>query len=419
MGEQRARGRLRALRWLPSRQWVLPGLGVMAVAAGCAAAVGFGGVGQGDDSSGTSTLPPGTATVTRADLVDYLDVSGTLGYGPASALTARAIDDAAGGGTAGATGTSPADGPADGRGTGAAGTSGSSGTAGASGTSDVAGGGIITALADVGATVGRGQPLYFVDTRPIVLLYGAVPAYRALRAGVAGDDVRQLEENLRALGYRGFTVDKTFGAATTTAVRRWQTDLGLPVTGVVPPGRIVYASGPIRIATHTVEAGAEAAGEVLTFTGTTKLVLVNLKVENSRLAVQDAPVTVTMGGVGSTPGTIVKVGTVATAVGDGAGGGQQNADLTIPVTIQLTDQAQQYPYDGAPVTVRLTAQTRSRVLCVPVEALLALREGGFGVEVIEHGTTRIVPVTVGLFANGRVEIVEGDLTEGTAVGVPK
>jgi hypothetical protein len=55
---------------------------------------------------------------------------------------------------------------------------------------------------------------------------------------------------------------------------------------------------------------------------------------------------------------------------------------------------------------------------VPVSALLALSEGGYGLEVVDDdGTTSIVSVTTGLFADGKVQ-VEGDgITEGTVVGV--
>ena len=48
--------------------------------------------------------------------------------------------------------------------------------------------------------------MYRVDEAPVVLLYGATPAYRALAEGTgaadaAGTDVAQLNHDLVALGY--------------------------------------------------------------------------------------------------------------------------------------------------------------------------------------------------------------------------
>ncbi len=43
------------------------------------------------------------------------------------------------------------------------------------------------------------------------------------------------------------------------------------------------------------------------------------------------------------------------------------------------------------------------MLTVPVAALLALQEGGFGVEVARRRDTYL-PVKTGMFANGRVEV---------------
>jgi multidrug efflux pump subunit AcrA (membrane-fusion protein) len=59
---------------------------------------------------------------------------------------------------------------------------------------------------------------------------------------------------------------------------------------------------------------------------------------------------------------------------------------------------------------------------VPVNALLALLEGGYAVEVAaEDGTTSLVGVEVGLFADGWVEITDATdpgLEEGDEVVVP-
>lgn len=56
---------------------------------------------------------------------------------------------------------------------------------------------------------------------------------------------------------------------------------------------------------------------------------------------------------------------------------------------------------------------------MPILALLALAEGGYGVQVVEGGTTRTVVVRTGMFAGGRVEVSGAGIAEGTVVGVPK
>jgi multidrug efflux pump subunit AcrA (membrane-fusion protein) len=73
------------------------------------------------------------------------------------------------------------------------------------------------------------------------------------------------------------------------------------------------------------------------------------------------------------------------------------------------------------VHVVFTSGIRENVLTVPVAALLALAEGGYGVEVVQGSTSTYVPVTTGLFADGRVEISGGGtaIAEGTRVGMPK
>src|SRR4051812_46175155 len=62
-------------------------------------------------------------------------------------------------------------------------------------------GGVYTQLPEAGHKVGCGGVLYRVDNRPVLLLCGTIPAYRALHVGVTGPDVRQLNRNLHRLGY--------------------------------------------------------------------------------------------------------------------------------------------------------------------------------------------------------------------------
>ena len=59
---------------------------------------------------------------------------------------------------------------------------------------------VYTELPESGDKVGCGGVLYRVDDKPVLLLCGTVPAYRALHVGDAGRDVRQLNRNLHVRG---------------------------------------------------------------------------------------------------------------------------------------------------------------------------------------------------------------------------
>ncbi len=114
------------------------------------------------------------------------------------------------------------------------------------------------------------------------------------------------------------------------------------------------------------------------------------------------------------PGTVDRVGTVATAKA-----GQQDTTATVDVTVSLRDQKSLGTLDEAPVSVILQSDKRANVLTVPVAALVALAEGGYGVQVVDGDGTRYVAVQTGLFADGRVEVSGDGVTEGMTVGVPK
>ena len=58
-------------------------------------------------------------------------------------------------------------------------------------------------------------------------------------------------------------------------------------------------------------------------------------------------------------------------------------------------------------------------MAVPVTALLALAEGGYAVEVEQaDGTTRLVQVDPGMYADGMVEVVSDALQAGNRVVAP-
>ncbi|MCT2585417.1 efflux RND transporter periplasmic adaptor subunit [Actinophytocola gossypii] len=277
--------------------------------------------------------------------------------------------------------------------------------------------GTLTAVPDGGAVVKRGQALYAVDDQPVTLLYGAVPAYRTLAPGTEGADVRQLEENLAALGHTGFTVDEEYTGATAEAVSAWQASQGVEETGTVQLGRIVFAPGEARVDSVAAGVGEPVAPgvPVLAYTGTEKAVVVELDPADQRMARPGATVTATLPDGSTTPGRIAEV---ATVIEPGDGQGQEPA-TKVRVLVPLADQKAAEMWALASVDVTFTAERREDVLTVPVAALVALAEGGFGVEVVAGSASRYVPVRTGLFAGGRVEVTGDGLAEGTTVGVPE
>jgi peptidoglycan hydrolase-like protein with peptidoglycan-binding domain len=93
-----------------------------------------------------------------------------------------------------------------------------------------------------------GDTLYEVDTVPVRAVAGDVPFWRPLDAGAAGEDVTQLQAALAELGFFSGQADGQFGFGTGQAVRAWQRELGLPVTGVVGLGELVAVpSLPARL----------------------------------------------------------------------------------------------------------------------------------------------------------------------------
>ncbi|GAA3211771.1 efflux RND transporter periplasmic adaptor subunit [Nonomuraea helvata] len=280
-----------------------------------------------------------------------------------------------------------------------------------------ASGGTITSLPAEGQVIRRGKSFYSVDRRPRVLMYGKLPAYRTLEDGVKkGPDVKQLEKNLRALGFaRGVTVDSRFTDATARAVRRWQKKNGMERNGKVTTADVVFLPEEVRVARTNVEVGDQvgAPRPILDITATDRLVRINLDADKQDLAKKGRKVTVKMADGKRVTGRISKVAKVAQVT---KGSDNQEKGATVEVEIKVAAKSLG-SLDEAPVTVELTRQRAENVLTVPVEALLALPEGGYGIEIVDQGAARRVPVQTGAFGNGRVEVSGPGLAEGMKVTV--
>lgn len=281
--------------------------------------------------------------------------------------------------------------------------------------------GTITRLIGQGESVERGDELYRVNERPVTLLYGVVPMYRDLGQGDSGVDVKQLEKNLAVLGYDGFTVDDEYGSSTAVAVRAWQVDTGARPTGTVPRDDVVFVpAGRQQVEALRVEVGdvVVPGARVLDLTGTDQVVSLDADIDDRDLFDVDTEVTVVLPGGEEVPGTVATTAVVdVPSEPGGAEGGASGSESILQVEITLDEQVS-VDLSGATVDVVVAIDERTDVLLVPVNALLALSDGGYGLEVVgDDGRTSIVPVTTGLFGGGNVQVEGEGITDGTVVGV--
>jgi peptidoglycan hydrolase-like protein with peptidoglycan-binding domain len=350
-----------------SRRLAVAAAGVALVA--FAVGIGWTALGGEENAAAETTngTPRSTVRVERRDLIRRESLDGTLAYADVRALTAAAP-------------------------------------------------GTLTRVPAEGSVVRRGEALYEVDGKSVRLLYGARPAWRSLsRQSSNGADVRQLEQNLVALGYDpngDIEVDDDFDWATEAAIERWEDARGATKDGVVDRGEIVFLPGPRRIGQLEAAVGAtlQPGAEIAETTSTRRIVTVQLNATDQELVSHGDSVHVGLPDGRTVDGEVAKVGTVAKS--------DQNVDGSegtpyVDVEISLTGGAG--ALDLAPVEVDVESERRDGVLVVPVSALLAVTGGGYAVETTDG---RLLAVETGLFADGYVEVSGPDVRARLAVVVP-
>ncbi len=285
-------------------------------------------------------------------------------------------------------------------------------------TADVVG--RVTWLPRTGLRRTRGETLARIDEQRVIAMYGRTPAFRTMTVGNTGRDVAQLEENLTKLGYSGFDEDRTYTTATAGAVRQWQEDVGLPVTGTVQLGHVTFLSGAVQVGAMAASVGdrVNPGSSLYAISSTGRVVSVTLAEEDRDLAIVGATVRIDAGSAGNASGSITSV----EAHADTSGTVNQtptSTDYVVTITIDADSEGAQAlgdQPDGASVTVDFSDDSAEDVLYVPVKALLALAEGGYGLEIVRaDDTTSIVAVTTGLFADGNVEVAGDQLAAGVEV----
>lgn len=310
----------------------------------------------------------------------------------------------------------------------------------------------VTWLPAPGASIKRGQQLYRADDRPVPLFYGGMPLYRSIEGrNLVGRDVQIIANNLEKLGYSlgyrpregswvtppaaaGDTpepsassspssapptappapvkIKKDEGVLTSsmiTAIKKWQRDLGLPETGAIAVGDVEILAGAVRVDAVAVQPGAPANGPLMSVTPTRKVITVSAAMAEAASIERGANVTVILPDETEVPARVLSVGRTLAAP-EGAVG---DSTPKLTVTVTVNNPATIAKIDSAEVTVSFTGKARENVLAAPVEALIALAEGGYAVQT-QRG---LVAVTTGMFAQGWVEITGDGLAEGDEVVV--
>jgi hypothetical protein len=357
----------------------------LAVAAACGAAVAF--AVRGAPAPAAPSPPPvGTAAVVRTDLSSSVLTEATLGYQPSPPV----VDEM--------TGT-------------------------------------YTGLLAPASVVQPGQVLFRVDDQPVVLMSGAVPAWRPFVPGMTdGRDVEELESDLITLGDAAGLLsapDVHYGPAAVAAVERWQAAVGDPVTGSIPLGAIAFLPTAVRIDSTTVSPGqlASPGDTPYDVTTTTRAVSVPLTPSDPTVATGQT-VTIILPSGATTPGVVSGEGPPQPGT---AGGSSSSSSSTASSSSSMPssssssstvlmvtpdDPAATGATDGEAVQVSLTVQSVQHVLAVPVSALLALAGSGYGLEVVSpSGRHHLVGVHTGVFAGGEVQVSGPGLAPGARVVV--
>ncbi|MCS5511436.1 peptidoglycan-binding protein [Curtobacterium flaccumfaciens pv. betae] len=324
-------------------------------------------------SRGGTASTGATATVTRGDLTDSKVFAGTLGYGAATGVPGAAA-------------------------------------------------GTITWLPRAGDVIERDGALYAVDERDVRSMYGTVPLWRDLERGLQGADVRQLNENLAALGY-DVSVDDRFGPRTERAVRQWQQDRGHEVTAVLTADDVAFVDGAVRVASvdgrlgeriaggagaGAGAGGAGAAADVLQVTSTRRVVAATVPQRDAERLAVGTDVEVRVNGAGAAmPGSVVDVQPTTS----------EDGGTAVDVSVSFDPGKRTLPA-AASAQVDAKGTTEHDVLSVPVAALVAGAGGRYAVDVVRRdGTTERVRVEPGFSADGRIAVT-GDLAAGDRVVVP-
>ncbi|MFG1819075.1 peptidoglycan-binding protein [Kribbella sp. NPDC049174] len=336
----------------------------------------------------------------------------------------------------------------------------------------------------VGSTITEGKALLEITGRPVIGLAGVLPMYRTLSPGSKGPDVLQLEQTLDRLGLDPGDVDDEYDGDTSAAVERLYEDAGYDApepdkqltqavdaaektvdqmknalrqaqsqlkqakdaakaggntdTSVqqgavddaeenladaqealneaefkagtpLPVSEIVYVKTlPRRVDDVKVERGGTVNGVVMSASGASLVVTVKVDAQTAERLKAGMAATLDLGEGTAVAGKVRRV----TKNGD-------TYDVVVAPNTLTAKQLALFRDANVRVTIPVKS-TAGKVLAVPVAALSSGPDGGSRIEVLRDGKIELIPVTVGLSADGYAQVTpSGDskLSEGDQVVV--
>ncbi|MFF0339204.1 peptidoglycan-binding protein [Kribbella sp. NPDC004875] len=331
----------------------------------------------------------------------------------------------------------------------------------------------------VGSTITEGKALLEITGRPVIGLAGVLPMYRTLSPGSKGPDVLQLEQTLDRLGFDPGDVDDEYDLNTSAAVEQLYEKAGYDAPEPDPQlkqavdqakkqvdaakKQLRQAQSQLKAAKDakakdtSVQQGAvddaeanlsdaqDARSEAETKAGTPLPVSEVVYVKTLPRRVDDVKVErggtvngVVMSASGASLVVVLKVDAeTAQRLKAGLAASLDLDGTAIAAKVRrITKNGNQYDVVVAPnaltasqlallrdANVRVTIPVKStsgKVLAVPVAAVSSGSDGGSRVEVLRNGKVELVPVTVGLSADGFAQVTpKGDakLSEGDQVVV--
>ncbi|MFG1998783.1 peptidoglycan-binding protein [Spirillospora sp. NPDC048911] len=307
-----------------------------------------------------------------------------------------------------------------------------------------------------GQRIKAGAVVAEVSGRPVIALTGAIPAYRDIRPGGKGPDVKQLQRALRGIGYSVGDTAGTYGAGTQAAVRKLYEDRGYeapaapgattgepegddseggePEGGAagegagsatrtrakakpsvyLKAGEVVYVPRfPARATEVKATLGAQVTGTILKLAAGELEVKGMLTAPDRKLVKPGMDVTIFSEESGrSARGRVRSIGAFT------ADGGTEGAGHPVKVA-----GVSQLPERFAGQDVRLTieaASTGGPVLVVPASAVYGAADGSTQViKLASGGAQERIAVTTGATGGGFVEVRGDGLAEGDRVVVGK